>query len=114
MGLCGIDTDAERLGSGLGARIAREGSSGLCPTGPNGAAAAASRPSQSVQDQGAHNEIQRIRMSILGQKDAVIGALQKLIAVIEPPVMYATQDSVYELPREGLRIGSEGYRGGVV
>jgi hypothetical protein len=53
-------------------------------------------------------------MSILGQKGAVIGALQKLIAVIEPPVTYATQGSVYEVPREGLRIGSEGYRGGVV
>ena len=59
----------------------------------------------------AHNEIQRIRMSILGQKGAVIGALQKLVSIVEPPVTYAAEDSVYVLPAEGL---TAGYKDGLV
>lgn len=56
-----------------------------------------------AEDQGAHNEIRRIRLSILGQKGAVISAIQKLISLVAPPITYATQDSVYPLPGEGVR-----------
>ena len=66
------------------------------------------------QDQRAHNEIQRIRMSILGQKGAVIAALQRFVAIVEPPVTYATQDCVWTLPVEGLRREDGACAGGMV